>query len=116
GMASANMDAQFSGINVNINGLQEATVVKNQAKPSFPFCMRLTAPDGRQPAIGKTIIGFRSIDGGAFVSVSGTFDEIGSGTYVFNALAADTNGDELTWRFTAADCDDTLIYITTSDD
>ena len=87
-------------------------VTKNAAFSNFEFPMVLTS-DHYTAATGKTVTGQRSIDGGAFAAVSGTIAEVGSGIYQFDALAADTNGDVITWKFSAVDCDDTTVTIKT---
>lgn len=87
-------------------------IVKNAAFNDFEFPMVLTS-DHYTAATGVTVTGERSIDGGAFASVSGTIAEIGSGVYQCDLLAADTNGDVITYKFSAALCDDTIITVLT---
>lgn len=87
-------------------------ITKNAAFSNFEFPMVLTS-DHYTAATSKTVTGERSIDGGAFASVSGTIAEVGSGVYQCDLLAADTNGDVITYKFSATDCDDTIITITT---
>lgn len=105
--------ATLSSINTNINGLQGATVTKNSAYSNFEFPMKLTS-DHYTAATGKTVTGERSLDGGAWTAVSGTIAEVGDGVYQFDALAADTNGDSVSWKFSATDCDDTIVHFKTS--
>jgi hypothetical protein len=92
-----------------INGL---SIVKNAIFSNFEFLMVLTS-DGRTPATGLTVTGQKSIDGSTFSSVSGTIAEVSNGIYQFDALAADTNGDVITWRFSAATADDTFVSFKT---
>lgn len=92
-----------------INGL---SIVKNAIFSNFEFLMVLTS-DGRTPATGLTVTGQKSIDGSTFSSVSGTIAEVSNGIYQFDALAADTNGDVITWRFSAATADDTFVQFKT---
>ena len=87
-------------------------ITKNAAFSNFPFLMVLTS-DHVTPATGLTVTGQRQIDGGAFTAVSGTITEISNGIYQFDALAADTNGDVITWRFSFATADDTFINFKT---
>lgn len=100
-----------------VSNLQLATVQKNVAFLNFEFPMRLTS-DHYTAATGKTVTGERSIDGGAFVSVTGTggtpISEVGDGVYQFDSHANDTNGDSITWKFSATDCDDTIVTFKTS--
>ena len=64
---------------------------------------------------GATGITFtRSIDGGAWATGSATLAEIGSGIYVADLAASDTNGNVITLRFVADDADDTFITLKTS--
>lgn len=88
------------------------SIQKNVALPDFPFVMYNSA-DSKTPITGRTVTGERSIDGGAFGAVSGSFAEIGSGAYNFDALAADTNGNFIMWRFTASGADDVFISFKT---
>lgn len=103
----------LSSITTNIDGVQGATVTKNAAYSNFVFPMRLSS-DHYSAATAKTVTGERSIDGAAFASVTGTITEISDGFYQFDAVAADTNGDTVTWKFSATDCDDTSVTFKTS--
>ena len=84
----------------------------NVALANIPVFMVL-ASDGRTPATGLTLAGTRSIDGGAFGAVTGTFAEIGNGAYQFDASQADMNGTFLMFRITAATADDRFLTIRT---
>lgn len=92
--------------------IDDLAVKKNTTFSNFEFLMVLTS-DGRTPATGLTVTGQRSIDGGAFVSVAGAIAEVSNGIYQFDALAADTNGDVITWRFSSATADDTFVTFKT---
>jgi len=87
-------------------------IVKNAAFDNFEFPMVLTS-DHYTAATGKTVTATRSIDGGAFGAASGSVAEVGSGVYQIDLLAADTNGDTITYKFSATDCDDTIITVIT---
>lgn len=87
-------------------------ISKNAAFNNFEFPMVLTS-DHYTAATGKTVTCQRSIDGGSFVNATGVLAEVGSGVYQIDLTAADTNGDTITYKFSAADCDDTIITITT---
>lgn len=87
-------------------------IQKNQPFSNFEFVM-IDSTTG-DPLPGLTPAGQRSIDGAAFVGVGGAIAEVGNGVYQFDALAVDTNGDVITWRFTAAGADDRLITFKTS--
>jgi len=88
--------------------IDDLAVKKNTAFPNYEFLMVLSS-DGKTPATGLTITGQRSIDGGAFAAVTGPIAEVGNGIYQFDAAAADTNGDFITWRFSAATADDAFV-------
>jgi hypothetical protein len=103
-------DATIPGVIAN---LALATVKKNAAFSDFTFPMKLTS-DHYTAATGKTVTATRSLDGGAFAAAAGTIAEISAGVYQFDALAADTNGGTVTWKFSAADCDDTIVIFKTS--
>jgi len=96
-----------------IANLEADSIAKNAAYSNFEFLMVLTS-DHVTPATGLTVTGERSIDGGAFSAVSGTIAEVSNGIYQFDALAADTNGDVITWRFLSATADDTFVTFNTS--
>lgn len=88
-------------------------ITKNAIFSNFEFLMVLTS-DHVSPATGLTVTGQRSIDAGAFVGVTGVITEVSNGIYQFDALAVDTNGDVITWRFSSATADDTFVTFTTS--
>jgi hypothetical protein len=88
-------------------------IQKNAAFNNLEFLMVL-ASDHVTPAVGLTVTGQRSIDGGAFSGISGSIAEVSSGIYQVDLLAADTNGDVITYRFSAATADDTFITVTTA--
>ena len=67
------------------------------------------------PKTGLTITGTRSIDGGAFASLTNAESEVASGVYKVSLSAADLNGKVITLRFTATNADDRLITIVTED-
>ena len=87
-------------------------ITKNATFSNFEFPMVLTS-DHYTAATSKTVTGERSIDGAAFTGVAGAIAEVGSGVYQIDFLAADTNGDVITYKFSATDCDDTIITVTT---
>ncbi len=80
-------------------------VKKNAVFDNYTFLMVLNS-DHVTPVTGLTVTGQRSLDNGGFVAVSGTITEVGAGYYRFDALAADTNGDFCTWKFSSATADD----------
>lgn len=102
-----------ASVSADIAALEADAIQKNAAYSNFEFLMVLTS-DHVTPATGLTVTGERSIDGGAFSAVSGTIAEVSNGIYQFDALAADTNGDVITWRFLSATADDTFVTFNTS--
>lgn len=90
----------------------EAAIKKNAAFSNFEFLM-IDSTDGQSAKTGLTVTGERSIDGAAFAAVSGTIAEVSDGIYQFDALAADTNGDVITWRFTATGALDSIFTFKT---
>ncbi len=102
-----------ASVSADIAALEADSIQKNAAYSNFEFLMVLTS-DHVTPATGLTVTGERSIDGGAFSAVSGTIAEISNGIYQFDALAADTNGGVITWRFSEATADDTFVTFNTS--
>jgi hypothetical protein len=94
-----------------VNGLQ--VLPKNVACPNFPVKMVLTS-DHSTPATGKTVSGFISKDGGAFVALSTpTCTEIGLGAYKVNITQSEMNADFILLAFTASACDQRMFGIKT---
>lgn len=92
--------------------IDDLAVKKNATFSNFEFLMVLTS-DHVTPATGLTVTGQRSIDGAAFAGVTGVIAEVSNGIYQFDAVAADTNGDVITWRFSSATADDTFVTFKT---
>lgn len=110
---STNVDAILVDTGTTLPGLiDDLAIKKNTAFSNFEFLMVLTS-DHVTPATGLTVTGQRSINGGAFAGVSGTIAEVSNGIYQFDALAADTNGDVITWRFSSGTADDTFLTFKT---
>jgi len=109
----ADLDAVLVDTGTTLPALiDDLAVKKNATFSNFEFLMVLTS-DHVTPATGLTVTGQRSIDGGAFAGVGGTIAEVSNGIYQFDALAADTNGDVITWRFSSATADDTFVTFKT---
>lgn len=102
---------ETAAIKAKTDNLPEG-IKKNQAF-SFDFLVVL-ASDHVTPAIGLIVTGQRTIDAGAFGAVSGTIAEKSNGIYRFSGLAADLNGDVITYRFSAATADDRFLTIKTT--
>ena len=95
------------GANTTQDGIPKNAIFNN-----FEFPMVLTS-DHYTAATAKTVTGAKSIDGAAFAAVVGTIAEVGSGVYQCDFTAADTNGDVITYKFSATDSDDTIVTVTT---
>ena len=87
-------------------------IAKNQAFSNFPFEM-VSSTDNVTPITGATVTAQRSLDGGAYASVSGAITEVSNGGYQFDALAADTNGETVKWKFSATGANDTKVEFIT---
>ena len=70
--------------------------------------------DFRTAELGLTVSGTRSIDKGAFSGVTGAITEIALGFYVLSGVAADSNGTEIIFRFTATGAADRFLTVRTS--
>lgn len=89
-----------------------SNIKKNQALNAFPFTM--TDSTNHNPVTGLTVAGQVSIDGVGFVALTNSpATEISNGDYYVNLAAADTNGNTLLLRFTAAGADDLNILVIT---
>lgn len=89
-----------------------SNVKKNQALSNFEFMM--TDSTNHAPATGKTVTCTRSIDGGTFgAGTLANVNEVASGLYRVDFLAADLNGNCIVLRATATGCDDTIERIIT---
>lgn len=88
-----------------------ATNIKKNAAAVLSFPM--TDSTTHVPVTGKTVAATRSIDGAAFGACANAVTEISVGVYTISLAAADTNGNTIMYRFTAAACDDRLIEIIT---
>lgn len=106
--------ANFSSLSIDATGniKIQGNIKKNAVFAGFPFLM--TDSINHAPAIGKTVLVTRSLDGGSFAS--GTLSsvvEVGSGMYKVDFAAADLNANSIVLRAVASGCDDTLERIIT---
>jgi len=91
--------------------LNDIAITKNQ--PGILHIQMVQSTDGRTPLIGATVTGQRLIDSGTYVNMGATITEVSNGTYSVAYLAADSNGNMLTWKFSAIGGDDTFVTILT---
>ena len=106
------MDSNSTQLNTTIPGLIDDLAIKKNTAGILHIEMVLTS-DHVTPATGLTVTAQRLIDSGSYVNVSGTMTETSNGTYRFDYLAADANGDVITWRFSEATADDTKVTFKT---
>lgn len=85
---------------------------KNKACSNITFMM-VDSTDHRTPKTGLTVTGYVSLDGAAYGAVAGTIAEISNGTYQFDAVAADMNGDKCMFRMTGSGADDCFFSVVT---
>lgn len=85
---------------------------KNKACANITFMM-VDSTDHRTPKTGLTVTGYVSLDGAAYGAVAGSIAEISNGTYQFDAVAADMNGDKCMFRMTGTGADDCFFSIVT---
>lgn len=88
----------------------DRTYVKAVAVTAFGFPMYDT--DGL-PATGKTVTVQVSKDGGAFATVAGSVTEISGGWYKVDLSGTEMNADEVAFKATATDCQQTDLKIRT---
>ena len=110
--AGVSVSADIAAIKALANYIPEG-IEKNVAKNNFPFFMA-DETDGRTAETGLTVTARRSIDGGAFGACAGAVAEIGNGMYVIDLTQADTNGNEIIYRFSATGAADTFITVNTT--
>jgi hypothetical protein len=81
--------------------------IKKNASGRITFVM--TDSTTHAPKTGCTVTSQVSLDGAALASCTNSASEIGSGLYTLVLAAADTNANELAYRFTASSADDLVI-------
>jgi len=89
----------------------QANIKKNTASAGFMFVM--TDATTGAPSPGLTVTGQVSIDGAAFTGTTNAPAGVSNGWYKIDLAAADTNGNHLALRFTAATASDTNIELVT---
>ena len=87
-------------------------ITKNVQLDNFEFVM-IDSSDNVTPKTGLTITATRSIDGGAFAACTNAAAEVANGVYKITLADADTNGDVITYRFTAPGALDRLVTVVT---
>lgn len=106
------MDSSSTQLNTTLPAIIDDLAIKKNTSGLLHIEIVLTS-DHVTPATGLTVTAQRLIDSGVYTAVSGTMTEISNGTYRFDYLAADANGDIITWRFSEATADDTKVTFKT---
>lgn len=113
---ATNMAPTVKEIELDAFNYQSATVrttyalVKNAALNNFEFVMFNSSG---VPTTGLTVTGQASIDGAAFGSLTNAVAEVSNGVYKVSLAAADTNGNVITYRFSATGAADTFVTVVT---
>lgn len=110
--------SNFASLVIDANGRVRAltgSITKNVAYTGFMFLMTDSGTHAPKTGLGAGVTGTRSIDGGAFSSLTNAVSEISGGWYKVDLAAADVNGTFIGLRFTAASSDDSDIMVKTSD-
>lgn len=106
------IDSNSTQLNTTLPALIDDLAIKRNTAGVLHIEMVL-ASDHVTPATGLTVTSQRLIDSGTYQAVTGTMTEVSNGTYRFDYTAADSNGDTITWRFSAGTADDTKITFRT---
>src|SRR3990172_8423201 len=109
---SSDLGVMSGVLSDTLSSVQAAGIRKKTAYNDFEFLM-VDSTDHVTPKTGLTVTGQRSIDGGVFAAVGGVIAEGSAGIYQFDAAAADTNGDSITWKFTGVGADATYFSFKT---
>jgi hypothetical protein len=115
GITGVTFPTNFSAFAIDTNG---------NVKIVGPYKINVAGPvdfylvkssDHVTPQIGATVTAQRSINGALpMVPCTGTVAEIGNGIYRFSAAAADMNGTDISFLFTAASTDPVMIPVNTT--
>jgi len=108
----AEIDSNSTQLAAILEDTSSIGITKNTAFNNLEFLM-VDATDYSTPEVGLTVTGQMSIDGASFVSVNGTISEVSNGIYQIDLTAADTNGDVITYRFSATGAADTFVTVKT---
>ena len=90
-------------------------IAKGEALTKFDFLMVLSS-DHITSAIGKTVTGTISKDGGSFVGITNTITEVSNGMYTIGSgfTSTEMNANIITLQFSNTDCDTRTITIITN--
>tara|TARA_R110000824_G_scaffold526_11_gene3389 strand:- start:5306 stop:8155 length:2850 start_codon:yes stop_codon:yes gene_type:complete len=88
-------------------GFKKSTAVSN-----FMFLL-VDSTDHVTPVTGKAVTAERSLDGASFSACDNSVSEVSDGMYKISFSAPDTNGDIITFKFTASGSDARYVTIAT---
>ncbi len=106
-----NQDAVRFGLSALPNG--PMMFKKNQALAGFNGIVMRSSTDHITPTAGLTVTATRSIDRGAFASCTNAVSGISGGVYGIDFSAADLNGNNIIFLFTATGADPLFVYAQT---
>ncbi len=106
-----NQDAVRFGLSALPNG--PMMFKKNQALSGFNGIVMRSSTDHITPTAGLTVTATRSIDRGAFASCTNSVSGVSGGVYGIDFSAADLNGNNIIFLFTATGADPLFVYAQT---
>jgi len=108
---ASDLSALFTSLTTALNTTR---YIKNTANQKVFFTL-VDSTDHVTRKVGITVTKQRSIDGAtSYSTATGTITEVGNGVYYLDTSAADTNGDDIVFRFSAATCDPVEIHLVTA--
>lgn len=107
------LPTNFSSLSISAAGLVAITssIKKNATAAGFMFVM--TDMTTHVPTAGLTVVGTRSLDGGAFGALANSPSNISGGAYSVDFVPADVNGNHVMLQFTNATADTLFIEVIT---
>lgn len=112
GKMANQVDVIETSTTTTLPGIIDDLSIKKNSTGILHFEMVL-ASDGKTPATGLAVTVQRLIDSGVYENVGGTITEVSNGTYIFSYVALDSNGDMITWKFSATTADDNKLTFKT---
>jgi hypothetical protein len=109
----SDLPANFFALSIDSSGsiAVQSNVKKNQACAGFTFTM--IDATTKEPSTGLAITATRRQDGGAATLCDNSVVELANGIYAIDFTANDMNANKITFRFTAAGADDTVVELVT---
>jgi hypothetical protein len=115
GDSFARIGATGSGLTSlpTLTQLNTTRYIKNTASQRVYFTL-VDSTDHVTRETGITVTAQRSLDGASFGSATGTVTEVGNGVYYLSTTTADTNADDIVFRFTGTGCDPVELHVVTA--